>query len=129
MGEISDKSPLLFEFFEIRKSKHSRSYVSLFIMRKNKNEQDLARKSTLDLTLIPQNHFSLINAKCILFTNRTYCLLQSVNICKLQAGSTVCTTKFTSVQYLSIIVNRYIHLIVKNAAVGAFINFKAGIHK
>ena len=48
MCEITGKSPLLFEFFDIIKSKHSLSYVSLFIMRKSKNEQDLARKSTLD---------------------------------------------------------------------------------
>lgn len=52
MYEITGKLQLLFEFFEIRKSKHSRSYVSLFIMRKNKNEQDLARKGMLDLTLV-----------------------------------------------------------------------------
>jgi hypothetical protein len=36
--KMTGKSPLLFEFFDIRKSKHSLSYVSLFIMRKSKNE-------------------------------------------------------------------------------------------
>jgi len=46
------KSPLLFEFFETRKSKHSHSFVSLIIMRKNKNEQDLAPKNMLDLTIV-----------------------------------------------------------------------------
>jgi hypothetical protein len=48
MCEITGKSPLFFDFFDIIKSKHSQCYVSLFINRKSKNEQDLTRKSTLD---------------------------------------------------------------------------------
>ncbi len=40
---MSVKLQLFFEFFEIRKSKHSRSYASLFMMSKNENEQNLGR--------------------------------------------------------------------------------------
>ncbi len=40
-----------FEFYEVRKSKHSRSYVNLFIMSKNEKEQNLGRYITLNLTL------------------------------------------------------------------------------
>jgi len=45
------KSYLFFEFCEMIKSKHSLSYVSLFIMSKSEKEKDLGRKVMLDLTL------------------------------------------------------------------------------
>ncbi len=51
MCKITHKPQLLFEFLKIIKSKHSSSYVSLFRMTKNKNEQGLVYKITLDLTL------------------------------------------------------------------------------
>ncbi|SET90747.1 hypothetical protein SAMN05444285_12829 [Draconibacterium orientale] len=40
---MSAKLKLLFEFFEIRKRKHSPSYVSVFMMSKNEKEQYLGR--------------------------------------------------------------------------------------
>jgi len=38
MPQMADKSQLFFEFYEIIKSKHSRSYASLFMMSKNEKE-------------------------------------------------------------------------------------------
>ena len=51
MLEMSVKSPLFFEFYKIRESEHSRSYVSLFMMSKNEKEQELGRQSRHDTTL------------------------------------------------------------------------------
>ncbi len=45
------KSKLFFDLYEIRKSKHSRSYESLFIMSKSEKEKDLVRLFMLNLTL------------------------------------------------------------------------------
>ena len=51
------KLQLFFEFFEIRKSKHSLSYVSLFMMRKNRKEQNLVRQFARDGTLVLISRF------------------------------------------------------------------------
>jgi len=51
MLEMTVKLQLFFEFCVIKKSKHSRSYVNLFMMSKNEKEQDLERQSRLDMTL------------------------------------------------------------------------------
>ena len=51
MCKMMYKLQLFFEFFEIRKSKHSLSYVSLFMMRKNRKEQNLVRQFARDGTL------------------------------------------------------------------------------
>jgi hypothetical protein len=43
MSEMTVKLQLFFDYCEIRKSKHSRSYVNLFMMSRNQKEQTLGR--------------------------------------------------------------------------------------
>jgi hypothetical protein len=43
MSEKTVKLQLFFDYCEIRKSKHSRSYVNLFMMSSNQKEQNLDR--------------------------------------------------------------------------------------
>ncbi len=51
MFDIVGKLLLLFDFFDIRKSKHVVTTRVFFIMRKSKKEHKLAHNCTLDLTL------------------------------------------------------------------------------
>jgi hypothetical protein len=43
MSEMTVKLQLFFDYCEIRKSKHSRSYVNLFMVNRNQKEQNLGR--------------------------------------------------------------------------------------
>jgi hypothetical protein len=43
MSEMTVKLQFFFDYCEIRKSKHSRSYVNLFMMSRNQKEQNLGR--------------------------------------------------------------------------------------
>jgi len=53
MPQMADKSQLFFEFCEMIKSKHSRSYARL--LNKNEKEQDLVRHLRGDRTLVMKN--------------------------------------------------------------------------